>query len=223
MQAVRGLNFANGYNGQGDPLLFFGGDGDTLGEDPSDVFSINIKNTYPTKKVIALVSGRQNTVAKLASLGIAVDAILTDGDFLIDGVDPTKKLNGASGDPSKTIEFFKDYVIDTPTSIPIVKFDWDPSSAQKNEVFTTTRIPLTKSNEAKRYPLATFMPADQLNQQAAEIRFSVAEQLDQYTVVTLGIAAGAQVTVNWFIGAMASLGAYLQNRTQLARANRQMR
>ena len=100
------------YTGHGD----FSVDTPILDEETKHQhFSVEIINTLGENKTIVINPGYFSSVEQIVKAGFNADAIMTDGDLLVDGVDDTKKLNFTS--PDMDIADFLDFVKHHPTRI----------------------------------------------------------------------------------------------------------
>lgn len=226
LNAVAGAEFnyeGSGYIGQNDPELDFGGNGKVssfLAEHARNrSFTVKLKNTFTTDKVIALCPAFFDTLSRLSAAGHSdVDAIFADGDILVDGVDADLKITCSTTNSSKSIYAFNEFIKRNPTRI--VGFSMQSNqSAQFDQTITVENQSPFVNLGNQIINLTDYRPPNQLSETKIAVNLvqdGVSLEFNDQNLIKLPLVAGADITINFYVGGIINIAKKLNTKAVAA-------
>ena len=186
------------------------------------IYGFRLKNTFGEAKTIAFCPAYFDTLARLQAAGHAdVDAILGDGDILVDGVDADLKVTATAINTQSPIFGLLAFTKRNPARVTHMTLQ-STKIEQFDEQITVKNVSPFDDQSSKTIRLTDyFSPAQNQDKKIVANLIGTGNVLDfnDQNIIKFRISAGADLVINFDFGGIYNAARKLDNKANRAHRN----
>lgn len=186
------------------------------------IYGLRLKNTFPVAKTVALCPAYFDSLARLAAAGHGdVDAILGDGDILVDGVDADLKITATAINAQSPIYGLLQFIARNPARATHMTLQSTKIEQFDEQITVKNMSPFDDQNTKTIRLTDYFSPSQNQDKKIVANLVGTGNVLDfnDQNLIKFRISAGAELVINLDFGGIYNAAKKLDSKARRAHRN----